>query len=183
MDCVTLHLLHHSKRGPITTESSQCEQRTKIIIYKNIRYIEHDNIHPRNHLNQSKLHFNFHGNTLFLNKICKCLECLQIFDCCIEKEDNVNVKTNNSNEKTIMLLVIARILKVLGINFLIAMLVAKMRLKILIVKLRNSVLTMALQIRQVLIKQWMKTRIRYIRKVRNLNQEKLVTPVKIFRPC
>ena len=82
-----------------------------------------------------------------------------------------------------MLIVIARILKVLGINFLIAMLVAKMRLKILIVKLRNSVLTMALQIRQVLIKQWMKTRIRYIRKVRNLNQEKLVTPVKIFRPC
>ena len=82
-----------------------------------------------------------------------------------------------------MLIVIVRILKVLGINFLIAMLVAKMRLKILIVKLRNSVLTMALQIRQVLIKQWMKTRIRYIRKVRNLNQEKLVTPVKIFRPC
>ena len=82
-----------------------------------------------------------------------------------------------------MLIVIARILKVLGINFLTAMLVAKMRLKILIVKLRNSVLTIALQIRQVLIKQWMKTRIRYIRKVRNLNQEKLVTPVKIFRPC
>ena len=29
----------------------------------------------------------------------------------------------------------------------------------------------------------MKTRVRYIRKVRNLSQEKLVTPVKNFRPC
>ena len=34
---------------------------------KNIRYIEHGNIDPRNHLIRSKLHFNFHGNTLFLN--------------------------------------------------------------------------------------------------------------------
>ena len=42
---------------------------------KNIRYIEHDNIHPRNNLNRSKLHFNFHGNTLFLSNICKYLEC------------------------------------------------------------------------------------------------------------
>ena len=69
---------------------------------KNIRCIEHGNIHPRNHLNRSKLHFNFHGNTLFLNNICK---------------------------------------------------------------------------------YWVKTRVMYIRKVRNLSQEKLVTPVKIFRPC
>ena len=38
---------------------------------KNIRYIDHGNIHPKNHLNRSKLHFNFHGNTLFLNNICK----------------------------------------------------------------------------------------------------------------
>ena len=37
---------------------------------KNIRHIEHGNKHPRNHLNWSKLHFSFHGNTLFLNKIC-----------------------------------------------------------------------------------------------------------------
>ena len=42
---------------------------------ENIRYIEHGNIHSRNHLNRSKLHFNFHGNTLFLNNICKYLEC------------------------------------------------------------------------------------------------------------
>ena len=66
---------------------------------KNIRCIEHGNIHPRNHLNWSKLHFNFHGNTLFLNNICKYLESWQAFGCCNEKEGNVNVKTNNSNEK------------------------------------------------------------------------------------
>ena len=41
---------------------------------KNIRYIKHGNIHPRNHLTRSKLHFNFHGKTLFLNKVCKYLE-------------------------------------------------------------------------------------------------------------
>ena len=41
---------------------------------KNIRYIEHSNIHPRNHLNWSKLHFSCHGNTLFLYNISKCLE-------------------------------------------------------------------------------------------------------------
>ena len=29
----------------------------------------------------------------------------------------------------------------------------------------------------------MKTRVRYTKKVRNLSQEKLVTPVKNFRPC
>ena len=40
-----------------------------------IRYIKHGNIHPGNRLNRSKLHFNFHGKTLFLNNICKCLEC------------------------------------------------------------------------------------------------------------
>ena len=42
---------------------------------KNIRYTEHGNIYPRNNLNRSKLYFNFHGNTLFLNNICKNLEC------------------------------------------------------------------------------------------------------------
>ena len=41
---------------------------------KNIKYIEHGNIHPRNHLNLSKLQFHFHGNTFFLNNICKYLE-------------------------------------------------------------------------------------------------------------
>ena len=66
---------------------------------KNISYIEHGNIHPRNHSIGTKLHFNFHGNTLFLNSICKYLECWQVFDCCNEKEGNVNAKTNNSYEK------------------------------------------------------------------------------------
>ena len=32
---------------------------------KNIIYIEHSNIHPRNHLNQSKLYFNFYCNIFF----------------------------------------------------------------------------------------------------------------------
>ena len=64
---------------------------------------------------------------------------------------NVNGKTNNSNEKkTIMLIVIARILKVLSIMLLIAMLVTKMIFKILIVKIPKSVLTMTLQIRQII---------------------------------
>ena len=42
---------------------------------KNIRYIEHGNIHPRDHLNWSRIRFNFHGNTLFLNNVCRYLEC------------------------------------------------------------------------------------------------------------
>ena len=33
-----------------------------------------------------------------MNGICKYLECLQVYDCCNEKEGNVNV--NNSNEKS-----------------------------------------------------------------------------------
>ena len=51
------------------------EELKELCASKNIRYIEHGTIHPRNHLNRSKLHFNFHGNTLFLNNICKYLEC------------------------------------------------------------------------------------------------------------
>ena len=47
----------------------------------------------------------------------------------------------------------ARIMKVLAIILLIAMLLTKMILKILTVKIRNSALTMALQIRQILIKK------------------------------
>ena len=42
---------------------------------KNIRYIKHNNIHPRDHVNRSKPHFSFHRNTLILNIICKYLEC------------------------------------------------------------------------------------------------------------
>ena len=53
-------------------------------------------------------------------------------------------------KKTIIL--IAGILKVLAILLLIAMLVTKMILKISIVKIRNSAVTMVLQIRQILIK-------------------------------
>ena len=53
-------------------------------------------------------------------------------------------------KKTII--IIARMLKVLAVILLITMLVTKMILKILIVKIRNSVVTMALQIRQILIK-------------------------------
>ena len=64
-----------------------------------MRCIEHGNIHPRNNLNRSKLHFNFHDNTLFLNSISKYFECWQALDCYNEKEDNINAKTNNSNEK------------------------------------------------------------------------------------
>ena len=95
------------KLKPIETENQQkafniIKELKELCTSKNIRCIEHGNIHPRNHLNRSKLHFNFHGNTLFLNNICK---------------------------------------------------------------------------------YWVKTRVMYIRKVRNLSQEKLVTPVKIFRPC
>ena len=67
---------------------------------KNITYIEHDNIHLRNHLNRSKLHFNFHGNTLFLSNVCKyCVDKFLI--CCNEKEGNVNAKINNCNRKDI----------------------------------------------------------------------------------
>ena len=55
-------------------------------------------------------------------------------------------------KKTIMLIVIARILKDLAKILLIVMLITKMRLKILIVKIRNSVFTMKLQLRQTLIK-------------------------------
>ena len=50
------------------------------------------------------------------------------------------------------IIVIARILKVLAIILLITMLVTKMILKILIVKIRNFVVTMTLQIRQILVK-------------------------------
>ena len=55
-------------------------------------------------------------------------------------------------KKTITVIAIARILKVLGIILLIAMLVTKMILKILIAKFQNSILTMVLGIRQILIK-------------------------------
>ena len=68
-----------------------------IITSKNIRFIEYNNIHPRIHLNRSKLYFNFHGNSLFVNNICKYLECWHCFN---EKEGNVNAKTTNDpNEK------------------------------------------------------------------------------------
>ena len=53
-------------------------------------------------------------------------------------------------EKAIIL--IARILKVLAIILLVTMLITKMILKISIVKVWNSAVTIALQIRQVLIK-------------------------------
>ena len=78
---------------------SMFKELKELCASRNIRYIEHGNVHPRNHLNWSKLYFNFHDNTLFLNNICKYLECWQVFDCCNEKEGNVNGKTNNSNEK------------------------------------------------------------------------------------
>ena len=74
-----------------------------------------------------------------------------VFYCCNEKEFNVNVKTNNSNEKKKKIIVITRILKVLAIILLITMLVTKMILKTSIVKIRNSVVTMTLQIRRILI--------------------------------
>ena len=74
------------------------KQLKELCASKNIRYIEHGNIHPRNRLNRFKLNFNFHGNFSFLSGICKYLECLQVYDCCNEKEGNVNV--NNSNEKS-----------------------------------------------------------------------------------
>ena len=78
-----------------------------------------------------------------------------VFYCCNEKEVNVNVKTNNSNEKKKKkkkkIIVITRILKVLAIILLITMLVTKMILKTSIVKIRNSVVTMTLQIRRILI--------------------------------
>ena len=60
-----------------------------------------------------------------------------------------------SKQKILMkntIIVIARILKVLAIILLITMLVTKMILKKSIVKIRNSVVTMTLQIRQILIK-------------------------------
>ena len=50
------------------------------------------------------------------------------------------------------IIVIARILKVLAIILLITMLVTKVILKILIIKIWNSAVTMTLQIRQILIK-------------------------------
>ena len=87
-----------------------------------------------------------------LNNICKYLESWQSFDFSNEKKDNVNAKTNNSNEETIMLIVISRIFKVLAIILLTAMLVTKMMLKILIVTIGNSILTTALQIRHILMK-------------------------------
>ena len=40
----------------------------ELCISKNIRFIEHGNINPRNHLNRFKLQFSFYGNTLFLNE-------------------------------------------------------------------------------------------------------------------
>ena len=50
-------------------------------------------------------------------------------------------------------------------------LVTKMILKISIVKILNSVVTMTLQIRQILIKKLMKTRVRYIRKEQSKSRE------------
>ena len=41
---------------------------------KNIRYTEHGNIHPRNHLNRSKLHFNF--QLALLTGLSKAFDCL-----------------------------------------------------------------------------------------------------------
>ena len=52
-------------------------------------------------------------------------------------------------KKTIMLIVIARKLKFLAILLLVVMLVTKIKLKILLVKNWNSILTMTLQIRQI----------------------------------
>ena len=52
-------------------------------------------------------------------------------------------------KKSITVIAIARILKVLGIILLIAMLVTKMILKMLIVKIQNSILTTVLGIRQI----------------------------------
>ena len=46
----------------------------ELFVGKNVRYVEYGNIHPRNHLNRSKLYFNFHGNNSLLNNICKYLE-------------------------------------------------------------------------------------------------------------
>ena len=77
-----------------------------------------------------------------------------VFYCCNEKEVNVNVKTNNSNEKKKKkkkIILITRILKFIAIILLITMLVTKMILKTSIVKIRNSVVTMTLQIRRILI--------------------------------
>ena len=71
----------------------------ELCVSKNVRYVEYGNIHPRNHLNRSKLYFNFHGNNSFLNSICKYLETWQFFECCNEKEGNGNIKTNSSYEK------------------------------------------------------------------------------------
>ena len=50
-------------------------------------------------------------------------------------------------------------------------LVTKRILKISIVKILNSVVTMTLQIRQILIKKLMKTRVRYIRKEQSKSRE------------
>ena len=124
----------------------------EICASKNIRFIEHGNIHPRNHLNRSKLHFNFHDNTLFLNNICIYIDCWQVFDYCNEKEGNVNAKTNNSHEKNDYVNRNRKDIESSSNNLANCDVSDKIILKILIVKIRNSVLTTSLQIRQILIK-------------------------------
>ena len=67
----------------VIPRSSQMQQKSvnvnkelkELCASKNIRYIELGNIHVKNHLNRSKLHLNFYCNALFLNNICKYLEC------------------------------------------------------------------------------------------------------------
>ena len=63
----------------VISKGDQLQQKTlnvnkelkELCVNTNIRYIEHGTLHPRNHFNRSKLHFDFYGNFLFLNNICK----------------------------------------------------------------------------------------------------------------
>ena len=91
---MTLSFVWIIPRGGQLQQKVVNKELKELYTSENTRHIKHSNIHPRNHLYQSKLHFNFHANLLFLNNICKYLECWQVFDCC-----NFNVKKNSSNEK------------------------------------------------------------------------------------
>ena len=119
--------------------------------------------------------------TLLLNSICNYLECWQVFDCCDEKEGNGNVKTNNSNEENDYF----NCRDIESSSNTLANCDASYKNDIENINSKNSEfcsdngITNKADINKVMDENPCKI----IRKVKNLSQEKLVTPVKIFRPC
>ena len=64
----------------------------ELYLSNTIRYIDHTNIYPRKHLNQSRLYFNYHDNTILFSNICKGLRYWQHTDCCYEVDGNFITK-------------------------------------------------------------------------------------------